>query len=65
MFYMGANWQLDKLWSPKIFAFVFALKNACFGRFQWIPELKHRPRGLVYVSSTIFRFHFSDLYVPF
>ena len=33
VFYMGANWQLDKLWSPKIFAFVFALKSACFGHF--------------------------------
>ena len=37
MFYMGANWQLDKLWSPKIFAFVFALKKCMFWTFLWIP----------------------------
>ena len=57
----GANWQLDKFWSPKIFAFVVALKKCMFWTSLCIAELKHRPRGLLYVSSTIFRFHFNDL----
>ena len=45
----------------KNFRLCCRLKKCMFWTSLCIPELKHRPRGLVYVSSTVFRFHFNDL----